>query len=162
MPIYLFGGTEEVLDQLNARLMQRYPDLKIAGSYAPPFRPLTPHEENQVVDDIRSSDARIVFIGLGCPKQDLFAYKLRNQISAVQICVGAAFDFHAGVKRMAPKWMQSRGLEWLYRLSQEPSRLWLRYLTTNSLFVLKLIPFLLKNRMLGSSQRILSTGEKDG
>ena len=85
-----------------------------------------------------SSRVGIVFIGLGCPKQDQFAHAHKDSIKAVQVCVGAAFDFHAGVKSTAPEWMQKRGLEWVYRLSQEPKRLWKRYLVTNSSYVIRL------------------------
>jgi N-acetylglucosaminyldiphosphoundecaprenol N-acetyl-beta-D-mannosaminyltransferase len=91
-----------------------------------------------MVQRINESGAGIVFIGLGCPKQDRFAARFRSRVTAVQICVGAAFDFHAGTKSTAPAWMQRRGLEWLYRLGQEPGRLWKRYLVTNSIFVAKL------------------------
>jgi len=133
--IYLYGGTPEVLEKLSSNLLQKFPNLRISGSEAPPFRPLTAEEDQQMIQRIGDSRAGIVFIGLGCPKQDQFAYAHRGHISAVQICVGAAFDFHAGVKSTAPKWMQRTGLEWLFRLCQEPRRLWKRYLVTNSLFV---------------------------
>jgi N-acetylglucosaminyldiphosphoundecaprenol N-acetyl-beta-D-mannosaminyltransferase len=99
-----------------------------------------------VVERINGSGAGLMFIGLGCPKQDLFAYDHRATIRAVQVCVGAAFDFHAGVKPMAPAWMQRRGLEWLYRLIQEPGRLWRRYLVTNSVFLAKLGAALARRR----------------
>lgn len=133
--IYLYGGTPEVLSKLSSNLLQKFPNLRISGSEAPPFRPLTADEDQQMIQRITNSRAGIVFIGLGCPKQDQFAYAHRRQISAVQICVGAAFDFHAGVKSIAPQWMQRIGLEWLFRLGQEPRRLWKRYLITNSLFL---------------------------
>ncbi|MBW3599405.1 MAG: WecB/TagA/CpsF family glycosyltransferase [Planctomycetes bacterium] len=136
--IYLYGGTDEVLERLTANLQCLAPGLKIAGAEAPPFRPMTEEEDRAAVERINASGARAVFIGLGCPKQDVFAFEHRERIDAVQICVGAAFDFHAGVKPMAPEWMQRRGLEWLYRLIQEPRRLWRRYLVTNSIFVGKL------------------------
>jgi exopolysaccharide biosynthesis WecB/TagA/CpsF family protein len=136
--IYLYGGTPSVLGLLRQRLTAACPNLDIAGFEAPPFRALTPEEDAQVVERINQSGAGLVFIGLGCPKQDHFAYEHRRRIRAVQVCVGAAFDFHAGVKPMAPAWMQRRGLEWLFRLSCEPRRLAGRYLKTNSLFVFKL------------------------
>jgi N-acetylglucosaminyldiphosphoundecaprenol N-acetyl-beta-D-mannosaminyltransferase len=144
--IYLYGGTPDVLEKLGVNLMQRFPNLRIGGQEAPPFRPLTPAEDREVVDRINGSGAGIVFIGLGCPKQDRFAYEHRAGIQAVQICVGAAFDFHAGVKPTAPAWMQRHGLEWLFRLLQEPRRLWKRYLVTNSLFLWKLGGALWKRR----------------
>ncbi len=136
--IYLYGGSTEVVEKLQSRLKQDHPDLQIAGYESPPFRELTPDEDAEMVERINASGAGMVFIGLGCPKQDLFAYEHRDKVHAVQVCVGAAFDFHAGVKPMAPEWMQRNGLEWLYRLLQEPHRLWRRYLVTNTIFVFKL------------------------
>ena len=136
--IYLYGGTEAVLAELTANLSRQFPALKIAGGDAPPFRALTEQEDRAIVDHINDSGAGLVFIGLGCPKQDLFAFDHKDRLRAVQLCVGAAFDFHAGMKPMAPEWMQRRGLEWVFRLVSEPRRLWKRYLVTNSLFVGKL------------------------
>jgi exopolysaccharide biosynthesis WecB/TagA/CpsF family protein len=133
--VYLYGSTPAVLERLVENLTRRFPGLRIAGWEAPPFRPLRPEEDAQVVERIRRSGARLVFIGLGCPRQDAFAFAHRDALDAVQICVGAAFDFHAGTKPMAPPWMQRHGLEWLFRLAQEPRRLWRRYLVTNMLFV---------------------------
>jgi exopolysaccharide biosynthesis WecB/TagA/CpsF family protein len=150
IPIYLYGGNPAVAEQLQANLLRLFPKLEIAGNEAPPFRPLTPEEDRAVVERINRSGAGLVFIGLGCPKQDLFAYEHGEVIKAVQVCVGAAFDFHAGVKKMAPAWMQRRGLEWLYRVSQEPGRLWQRYLVTNSLFLGLLAAALVRGRRPGS------------
>ncbi len=133
--IYLYGGTLPVLEKLQNKLRSSCRNLQIAGAYSPPFRKLTRQEDRDVVNDINSSGAGLVFIGLGCPKQDHFAYEHRGSVRAVQLCVGAAFDFHAGVKKMAPKWMQRNGLEWAFRLYQEPRRLWKRYLETNSIFI---------------------------
>ncbi|HEX5446099.1 MAG TPA: WecB/TagA/CpsF family glycosyltransferase [Pirellulales bacterium] len=137
-PIYLYGGTPQVLEKLQARLIRVFPRLRIAGSESPPFRPLSDEEDRRVVERINASGARLVFIGLGCPKQDHFAFEHRDRLHAVQLCVGAAFDFHAGTKPMAPRWMQRRGLEWFFRLCCEPRRLARRYLVTNTLFVVKL------------------------
>lgn len=136
-PIYLYGGSPDVARRLHDNLLRLFPDLRIVGTESPPYRALTTEEDAALVERIRVSGARLVFVGLGCPKQDVFAYQHRRTIDAVQICVGAAFDFHAGVKKMAPAFMQRHGLEWLYRLSQEPSRLWKRYLVTNSIFLAK-------------------------
>jgi exopolysaccharide biosynthesis WecB/TagA/CpsF family protein len=136
--IYLYGGTPNSLALLQQNLIKRFPDLLISGSESPPFRELTAKEDEEVVARIRGSKAGLVFIGLGCPKQDHFAADHRDQIDAVQVCVGAAFDFHAGVVPMAPAWMQKRGLEWLFRLCRDPRRLWRRYLLTNTQFALKL------------------------
>jgi len=124
---------------LVSRLCAMFPGLKIAGAETPPFTALTREEDEAVIERINSSGARVVFIGLGTPKQDVFAHEHRERIRAVQMCVGAAFDFHAGVKRMAPPWMQRCGLEWLYRLLSEPRRLAGRYLTTNTLFLCSLL-----------------------
>lgn len=136
----------QVVEKLRDNLLDRLPDLEIAGYESPPFRPLTPEEDAEVVRRINNSGAGIVFIGLGCPKQDLFAYEHRDRIHAIQVCVGAAFDFHAGSQPMAPSWMQKRGLEWLYRLIQEPRRLWRRYLVTNSVFLAKLAVAMCRRR----------------
>ena len=139
--IYLYGGaSDEVLDKLKANLVAKQPGLMIAGSESPPFRALTPDEREATAERINASGAGIVFIGLGCPKQDEFAYEVRSRVQAVLVCVGAAFDFHAGTKRRAPDWMQRSGLEWLFRLGQEPRRLWKRYLVTNSIFLAKFLP----------------------
>jgi len=146
IPIYLYGGNPDVADRLQANLLRLYPKLQIVGYEAPPFRPLLPEEDQAVVERINRSGAGLVFIGLGCPKQDLFAYEHRDSLKVVQVCVGAAFDFHAGVKKMAPAWMQRRGLEWLYRLSQEPGRLWRRYLVTNVLFLMQLVTAFARGR----------------
>jgi exopolysaccharide biosynthesis WecB/TagA/CpsF family protein len=137
VPIYLYGGVDEaLLEKLKAKLLDKYPALKIAGAESPPFRTLTAEEDAAVVQRINDSRAGILLIGLGCPKQEIFAYEHRNSIKGVQLCVGAAFDFHAGEKKIAPSWMQKRGLEWLFRLTQEPGRLWKRYLVTNTMFSL--------------------------
>jgi N-acetylglucosaminyldiphosphoundecaprenol N-acetyl-beta-D-mannosaminyltransferase len=135
IPIYLYGSTQEVIDLLQERLPARFPGLEIAGAESPPFRQLAAEEDAEVVRRINDSGAGILFIGLGCPKQDHFAADHADRIGAVQICVGAAFEFHAGTKSMAPAWMQRSGLEWVYRLTREPRRLWKRYLYTNSVFV---------------------------
>jgi N-acetylglucosaminyldiphosphoundecaprenol N-acetyl-beta-D-mannosaminyltransferase len=138
IPIYLYGSSPEVIERLEQVLPGRFAGLNIVGAESPPFRQLTPREDEATVQRINESGAGIVFLGLGCPKQDHFAYDHRDEIHAVQVCVGAAFDFHAGVKRMSPAWMQRHGLEWLFRLFQEPRRLWRRYLITNTLFLGKL------------------------
>lgn len=138
LPIYLYGGAPGVTELLVRRLAERFASLKIAGSQSPPFAPLSAEEDAAVVRQIRESGARLLFIGLGCPKQDIFADEHRAALGLPQICVGAAFDFHAGVKRTAPRWMQQRGLEWLFRLAQEPRRLWRRYLLWNPLYVVLL------------------------
>jgi exopolysaccharide biosynthesis WecB/TagA/CpsF family protein len=134
--IYLYGSTQEVIDALKANLIQQFPRLQVVGAEPSIFRPLTPAEDQELIERINSSGAGMLFVGLGCPRQEAFAFEHRKTIKAVQLAVGAAFDFHAGNKAMAPSWMQKRGLEWLFRLTQEPGRLWKRYLVTNSTFCL--------------------------
>lgn len=138
VPIYLYGSSAAVLESLQTNLRARFPRLSIAGAQSPPFRRLTPQEDQATVSRINASGAGIVFLGLGYPKQDYFALEHRHRVRAVMVCVGAVFDFHSGHKKRAPVWMQRCGLEWLYRLIQEPRRLWRRYLVTNTLFLAKL------------------------
>ena len=134
-PVFLYGATEDTLDTLCRRLQREFPKLRIAGRYSPPFRPLTPAEDDQVVEMINSSGATTVWVSLGCPKQEKWMADHKGRVRAVMIGVGAAFDYHAGSIKRAPLWMQRNGLEWLHRLVSEPRRLWKRYLVTNSLFL---------------------------
>jgi len=125
---YFYGGTQDVLEALQASLRSQYPELKIAGAFAPPFRALTPDEDAEVCERIRQAGADIVWVGLGSPKQERWMAEHVGRVGApVLIGVGAAFDFLSGRKRQAPRWMQRSGLEWLFRLMQEPRRLWPRY-----------------------------------
>lgn len=135
IPVGFYGGTPEVLERLHAELHRTYPDLDIAYSWPPPFRPLSADEEAKVVADIDASGARIVFVGLGTPKQEQWMVRHQDKLTAVMLGVGAAFDFIAGQKAQAPSWMQKRGLEWVFRLVTEPKRLWKRYLYSNPRFV---------------------------
>jgi len=135
IPIGLYGGSPETLQCLLAVFKQRYPALNIAYSYSPPFRTLTAEEDKAVVREMNASGVRILLVGLGCPKQERWMAEHKGRIQAVMLGVGAAFDFIAGIKQQAPHWMQENGLEWLYRLSQEPRRLWRRYLYHNPRFL---------------------------
>ncbi|MGQ9676028.1 MAG: WecB/TagA/CpsF family glycosyltransferase [Chloroflexota bacterium] len=133
---YLYGGAEGVAETLADRLRQRFPGLRIVGTYTPPFRALTPAEDAAVIERINQAKPDIVWVGISAPKQDRWMAEHVGRLTApVLIGVGAAFDFHSGRKRQAPRWMQGAGLEWLFRLSQEPRRLWRRYLVYNPLFV---------------------------
>lgn len=134
---YLYGGTNQgALVQLVNELRRRYPGLQIVGGYSPPFRELTAEEEAFVVDDIHRCHADVVWVGTGQPKQERWMAAFRDRLDTPMLAgVGAAFDFHAGLKSQAPGWMQSGGLEWAYRLAQEPRRLWRRYLLYNPLFI---------------------------
>jgi N-acetylglucosaminyldiphosphoundecaprenol N-acetyl-beta-D-mannosaminyltransferase len=134
-PVYLYGSKAEVLERLSRNLLARAPDLKIAGKEASAFRRLTERERDQVLERIRSSGARIVFVGLGCPRQEVWAYENGGSLSCPVLAVGAAFDFHAGTLEQAPARLQRLGLEWLYRLSKEPRRLWRRYLILNPVYL---------------------------
>jgi N-acetylglucosaminyldiphosphoundecaprenol N-acetyl-beta-D-mannosaminyltransferase len=133
---YFYGGAAGVPEQLAERLQARFPGLAVAGAYSPPFRPLTLAENSQVINQINGARPDIIWVGLGTPKQDLWMAAQRAHLTApVLIGVGAAFDFHTGRLPQAPHWMQRNGLEWLFRLWQEPRRLWYRYLVYNPLFV---------------------------
>jgi N-acetylglucosaminyldiphosphoundecaprenol N-acetyl-beta-D-mannosaminyltransferase len=134
---YLYGGRNQgALVQLALNLRQRFPGVKIVGGYSPPHRPLTPDEEVAVADEINRSRADVVWVGIGVPKQEKWMARMRPRLDApLLIGVGAAFDFHAGLVPQAPYWLQEAGLEWAYRLAQEPRRLWRRYLRYNPRFV---------------------------
>lgn len=134
-PIFLLGSTEQTLALLCARIRSEFPNLIIAGSESPPFRPLTAEEDAELVERINRSGARTLWVGLGCPKQERWMHDHKGRVDAVMLGVGAAFDYHAGTLKRAPAGMRKIGLEWLYRLSQEPRRLWRRYTTTNAGFI---------------------------
>lgn len=134
LPIFLFGGTAELLDKLQGNLRAQFPELKIAGVLASKFRRMQPDERDETVRVIRDSGAAITFVGLGCPRQEVWAYEFRSALGMPILAVGAAFNFHAGLLAQAPAAWQSRGLEWLFRLLREPGRLWRRYLLLNPLY----------------------------
>lgn len=135
LPVYLYGSREEVITRLAQRLCERFPGLVVAGRQPSRFRTITPDEKNEIVASIKSSGARAVFVGLGCPRQEVFAYEFGDHLSMPVLAVGAAFDYHAGLLREPPLWVQRNGLQWLFRLLQEPGRLWKRYLLTNTQFL---------------------------
>jgi len=142
--VFLYGSKPHIMEPLVRNLLLKCPGLQIAGAETPEHFPLTREQSDALIKRINESGAGMLFLGLGCPRQEIFCYEHHDQINAVTLCVGAAFDFHAGVKAMAPPWMQKRGLEWLFRLWCEPRRLWRRYLVTNTTFM-----FLVAGRMLG-------------
>ncbi len=154
IPVYLYGGrTPAALEQLEERLSERFPGLRIAGRYWPPFRALTSAEQERVVEDINSSGAAVVWVGIGQPKQERWMHEMRALLEApLLVGVGAAFDFHAGLVPQAPAWMQRNGLEWTYRLAKEPRRLWRRYARYNPLFIAGFARQYLHHR-LGASRR---------
>ena len=133
---YFYGGTQSALEKLVANLQEQFPGICISGYYSPPFRTLTAEEDAEIVDMINASHADIVWIALGAPKQEIWMSEhIERLASPVLIGVGAAFDFLSGEKKQAPLWMQRSGLEWFFRLLNEPSRLWKRYLYNNPRFV---------------------------
>ena len=143
IPVGLYGGSQISLQALIARLRIQFPKLSIVFSYSPPYREITHEEDSLFCYDLTQSGARILFVGLGCPKQERWMADHKGRINLVMIGVGAAFDFHAGVKPQAPPWMQNTGLEWLFRLLTEPRRLWRRYLLHNPRFIILAIADLL-------------------
>jgi len=135
LAIYLYGSTPEMLGNLATLLVAQFPLLKIAGTRCSFFRPMSEEECENVVQAVQASGARIVFVGLGCPRQEVFVHEMGPRFALPTLAVGAAFAFHSGASTMAPQWMQNRGLEWLYRLWHEPRRLWQRYLLLNPLYL---------------------------
>jgi len=135
IPVGFYGSSPAVLERLQSVVTRRFPAIQIAYAFSPPFRPLTAAEDEEIVAAINQSGARILFIGLNTPKQDFWMAAHRGRVQAVMLGVGAAFDFLAGTKSQAPRWMMRNGLEWLYRLATEPRRLWKRYLKHNPRFV---------------------------
>jgi len=134
---FFYGGAEGVPDQLASVFQKRFPGLQVAGTFSPPFRPLTADEDDRIVQMINAAAPDIVWVGLSTPKQERWMAGHRERLTApVLIGVGAAFDFLTGRKPQAPRWMQRAGLEWLFRLLTEPRRLWRRYLINNPRFVL--------------------------
>ncbi len=135
IPVGFYGSTPETLEAFCAKMKERFAGLNVAYAYSPPFRTLDDAEDEQITEDIAQSGAKLVFVGLGCPKQERWAHAHKGRVPAVMLCVGAAFDMHAGKVQRAPAWMQRAGLEWVHRAMSDPKRLWKRYLTTNPRFI---------------------------
>lgn len=135
--IFLYGSRPEVMERLTANLRERFPGIRIVGAATSRFRTADDAENRAIIEEIRATGAQLVFVGLGCPRQEVFAFENAEALSCPVIAVGAAFDFHAGTLKQAPAWMQDRGLEWLYRFVREPRRLWHRYAILNPLFCWK-------------------------
>jgi N-acetylglucosaminyldiphosphoundecaprenol N-acetyl-beta-D-mannosaminyltransferase len=153
LPVYFYGGSPELLEQTHKYLINNYPDLKVAGLYSPPFRELYKGEEQQVINAINSSGASLVFVILGCPRQEKWMSAMKGEINAVMIGVGGALPVLIGLQKRAPQWMQDYGLEWLFRLLQEPGRLFKRYAVTNSLFLYLMFKEALKVKLLRKALR---------
>jgi N-acetylglucosaminyldiphosphoundecaprenol N-acetyl-beta-D-mannosaminyltransferase len=135
LPVYLYGSTRETLDRLVPSLNSMFPALRIVGAEPSKFRAAEPGEDRQIADRIKASGARVVLVGLGCPRQETFAYAMRPFVDVPLLAIGAAFDYHSGLLRKPPPWMQRHGLEWLWRLGLEPTRLWKRYLLLNPAYL---------------------------
>ena len=138
-PLYLYGSTKPVVTSLAQSLRRMFPGINIVGSEPSAFRKFNPEEKAALQQRIQSSGASIVFVGLGCPRQEIFAYELRGSLSVPVLTVGAAFPLLAGMLPQAPRWMQRSGLEWLFRLFAEPRRLWRRYLLLNPAYLVLVI-----------------------
>ena len=145
IPIGLYGGTPESLVNFTKFLESKFPTIKISCAISPPFRPLTPEEDSEYTQTITNSGAKILLVGIGCPKQEKWMAAHQGKVQAVMLGVGAAFDFHSGQIKQAPSFMQQTGLEWLFRLMMEPRRLWKRYIYNNPRFVCLFIFQLIKD-----------------
>jgi N-acetylglucosaminyldiphosphoundecaprenol N-acetyl-beta-D-mannosaminyltransferase len=147
LPVYFYGGTLEMLDLTADYIKKKYPGLKIAGLFSPPFRPLTEMEELIIVEKINAAAPAIIFVVLGCPQQEKFIAKMKGRINGVMAGIGGALPVAIGMHKRAPMWMRKNGLEWLYRLYKEPVRLYKRYVSTNSLFLWVMLKEYIKVKM---------------
>jgi N-acetylglucosaminyldiphosphoundecaprenol N-acetyl-beta-D-mannosaminyltransferase len=150
LKVGFYGGTQSVIDAIVERAQRDFPDLKIVYAFSPPFRPLTWEENEKITSEINRAAPDILFMGLGCPKQENWMAEHRDKVTAVMLGVGASFDFFAGNVKESPDWMGRLGLEWLYRLTQEPRRLWRRYLILNPRFMALALRQLFSQRSKGT------------
>lgn len=134
--VYFYGSTDEILDLIIKRANKELPMLKIAGTYSPPFRKLEDLEKQEIINKINSTSPDLLFVALGCPKQENWIAEHKGKINACMLGVGQAYNVYAGIEKRLPKWMRDLSLEWAYRLFLEPKRLWKRYLVTNTTFVM--------------------------
>jgi N-acetylglucosaminyldiphosphoundecaprenol N-acetyl-beta-D-mannosaminyltransferase len=155
VPVGFLGSTPRVLESLGDRIPERWPGLEVVYRSSPPFREATPEEDASTIAELRGSGARILFVGLGCPKQELWMARHRG-FDGVMLGVGAAFDFLSGEKEQAPRWMQRSGLEWAFRLASEPTRLWKRYLTQNPRFLALMVAEVVRSRLSGTTRSEMS------
>ena len=160
IPVYFYGSTQNVLNELTKNLSEQFPQLVIAGAQPSKFRNLTEEEYSSLGMELNNSGAKIFFIGLGCPRQEVFVYEHMKLVNYPMLAVGAAFDFHAGCLKQAPTWMQKSGLEWFYRLLMEPRRLWRRYIFLNPEYIY----LVLRQKLIGepktTKQNITSVRSK--
>ena len=135
IPVYFLGGTLDVLEKTKQHAKEKCPDLQIAGMFSPPFRTLTATEEEEIVQNINNSGAGLVLVAMGCPKQEKWMASMKGRVQASMVGIGGALPVMIGAQKRAPRWMQNAGLEWMYRLRQEPRRLFKRYAITNTTFI---------------------------
>lgn len=159
LSVYLYGSQPDVLRKFADNLTRKFPKLVIAGSQPSKFRQVSSEEQREIAETIKASGASIVLVGLGCPRQEIFAFENRTLIGMPLLAVGAAFDFHAGTLPQAPAFYQKNGLEWFYRLIQEPRRLWKRYATTNPHYVYLILLQFFGIRDLGK-QKLIPPGDQ--
>lgn len=146
--IGLYGGSSDtLLEQVISKLKQSYPDINISFNYSPPFRPLTQSEDEEIISNINEAEVNVLFVGIGCPKQEAWMAEHKDKVNCVMLGVGAAYDFISGDKNHAPKWMQKLGFEWIFRLCSEPTRLWKRYLKQNPRFIYHFSKQLIKHKL---------------
>lgn len=156
LPVYFYGGTQKMLEETEECVRKRFPGIPIAGMFSPPFRPLNEKEKFDVAERIRNSGAKIVFVSLGCPKQEKWMAEMKNEINAVMVGIGGALPVLIGWQKRAPMWMERNGLEWLFRLYQEPKRLFRRYAFTNTIFLYLLVKETIKTRLSNNNTKALS------
>lgn len=156
--VYFFGGSEQMLQKLNKKVRDDFPSLKIVGTYSPPFRKLTGEEQSSIIKTINLAKPHLVFVALGCPKQEIWMQNMKEKLNTAMIGIGGALPVYAGMQKRAPRWMQRNGLEWLFRLSQEPQRLFKRYAITNSRFSWIIFNELLRKNILGNKKGTLPDG----
>ena len=161
IPIFLYGSRPEVMERLKANLIGKFRGIRIVGTATSRFRTADDEENARIIEEIKATGARLVFVGLGCPRQEVFAYENAEALSCPVVAIGAAFDFHAGTLSQAPAWMQDRGLEWLFRLVHEPRRLWRRYVLLNPLFCWKVARQWLSPKSFTSDTGIAPTGRQN-
>jgi N-acetylglucosaminyldiphosphoundecaprenol N-acetyl-beta-D-mannosaminyltransferase len=146
IPVFFFGGTEEMLTRTKIYIQKNYPGLQISGMFSPPFKPMKFEEEEEIINTINSSGAQLLIVILGCPKQEKWMAAMKGKIAASMIGIGGALPVMIGLQKRAPVWMQNAGLEWLFRLYKEPVRLFKRYFVTNSLFIYLAIMQCIRNK----------------
>lgn len=159
LPVFFYGSTEQVLNRLITNLKERFPDLPVAGFLPSQFRRLRQDENYEIVRLIKQSGAALTFIGLGCPRQEIWVFEHLKYLDMPTLAVGAAFDFHAKLLPQAPAWMQRQGLEWLYRFAREPRRLWRRYVLLNPSFLTLLFLQMIGIKLVHSAKAVAPTEE---